>query len=263
MKKILPLLFISFSFIFYGCNKHQYVFVEGDQDYSYTNEYLIENDSLEILYNFSGNSVPVHIKVKNKSNKPLFIDWKKSAAVIDGKKYSYWNDDSNVEISGFGDVYFAADGSIVKEERITYVPPKSYIETTRIFLQTAFFKDLPERNLQHLKMSSENGPVKVKKYIFSEANSPLSFRSIITVSNQESFSKETMFDNTFWVAEVLESSHEKLIRRQHINERDFTQLHHSSSLNSKTDVGKVGGTITLLSALVGLFYLSSEGSEAE
>lgn len=260
MKKTLLPAFVFFSLFLFGCNRHQYVFVQSQQTNNETGDYLIENDSLEIRYNFSGENIPVNIVVNNKSDKPVYIDWKKCVAIIDGKKYKYWNEVSTIEISGvnFNNVYYYADGLIEKDERISYIPPRSYIETTRILLQTTIFKNLPDKSFQRFHVPSENGPVQVKQYDFSVENTPLLFRSILTFSSHESFTEETLYENTFWVSEIIESPHKNIFPHR---KSQANGLINTSLITTKTRFGNIATAVTILGVSTGLIALSTMGDE--
>jgi hypothetical protein len=244
---------------------HQYVFIEG-QNVNDPLLHVVENDSIQIKYDFSGHDIPVHIKITNKSEKPLYIDWKKSVAVIDGKKYNYWVDRSELNISGvtfpiYNSAISYADGEVWKDERISYIPPKSYIETTRIFLQSHFFNNLDKQEAQRFKLITVNGPVHSKRFNFSSADSPLTFRSLITVSSKESFSEETIYENSFYVSEIIESSHKHRFSDNKYLDIPFRHMDNSSVLSKRTAFGKTAGTITILGISTGLVYLSTLGSE--
>lgn len=265
MKKILPLFAFLSSFFLFGCNQHQFIFIEPQQDQYATGGFKTENDSLEIRYNFSGENIPVKIKIKNKSEKPVYIDWKKSVVIIDGKKYNYWNENSHIELSStsyplFYNIYTDTEGTIEKDERITYIAPRSYIETTRIFLQTTEFELLPENNFRSMRMRSGNGSVKVKRYNFSEEDSPLIFRSLLTLSSKETFTDETLFESTFWVSDILESPSKSLPLQQPNEHGDETDINYPSIISSKTEFGKAAGPITLIGLTTGLLYLASENT---
>lgn len=256
MKKILlPAIFLIF--IFSGCTTHQYVFVEGQEDLPTLKEYSVENDSIEIFYDFSGMNVPVNIMVKNKSNKPLYIDWNKSAAIIDGKKYGYWDAASTIELSGTSDFFFNASGTIQADERVTFIPPHSYIETTRMFLQTAFFEQLPEENKQRFTMQSEKGPVPVNRYSFSLEDSPLTFRSLLTLSSNESFSKESHFEQSFWVSEIIEC-HSSTLFGIAENRARTRRVNNTSIISKKSEIGKTAEVITAVGVITGTLMLSKE-----
>ena len=48
MKKFVPLSLFFCSLFLFGCNKHQFVFIESVQDQSAGGGFITENDSLEI-----------------------------------------------------------------------------------------------------------------------------------------------------------------------------------------------------------------------
>ena len=54
-----------------------------------TGVFNFENDSVKITYSFYGNNAPVSIQVFNKLDKPLYIDWQRSAAIIGDNAVSY------------------------------------------------------------------------------------------------------------------------------------------------------------------------------
>lgn len=260
MKKILPLFLLFCSLFFYGCNKHQFVFIEGQPDPATQNGFVTENDSLEILYNFSGDNIPVSIKVTNKSEKPVYIDWKKSVAIIDGKKYEYWNDNSQIELSGNSfpidyTIYTQTDGTILKDERVTYIPPRSYIETTRVFLQYDRFVNLPESNMKRIKIQSEILPVKVRHYNFSEENSPLIFRSILAISSKETFTEETFFESTFWVSDIVESPRKSILPQQLKKGNDGPS--HTSLISKKNFFWHSAKFFSIFGITAGLLFLSA------
>jgi len=263
MKKTLPLSLMIFSFLLFGCSKHQFVFVEGQQDYSYTNDFVIENDSVTIRYDFSGPNIPVNIKIFNKSQKPIYVDWKKSVAIIDGKRYNYWNDNITFEHSGssfhgFTNSSFYGEGVLIKDERISFIPPNAFIETTRIMLQTVLFENLPLHNRQRLSFETEYGPVQAKKYTFSEVNSPLIFRSILTLSAKESFNDETHFETDFWVSEIVESPKNLLLLHQ--TNQNNIGVNNTSMIKKITGFGAAAKTAALLGVTTGLILLSPEGT---
>ncbi len=52
-------------------------------------DFLIETDSLWIAYCFKGPGAPMQITVFNKLDEPLYVDWERSALIIDDKAFSY------------------------------------------------------------------------------------------------------------------------------------------------------------------------------
>ena len=63
-----------------------------------TGVFQLENDSVKILYSFAGHNAPIHIDIYNKLNEPMYVDWERSAYIIDEKSSSYA--DETVELNG-------------------------------------------------------------------------------------------------------------------------------------------------------------------
>ena len=260
MNRIFCFIIFFAAFFLFACSKHQFVFMDSHSFESKNPPFLIKNDSLEITYNFAGGNIPVNITVKNTSDKPIYIDWKKSAAIIDERKYSYWEEISYLNASGatYGwDVY--VDGTIIKDERKTYIPPHSYVESTRINLQEVFFEEFQASNSTKIIVPSDEGNIQVKKYDFTQENSPFKFRSILTLSSDESFTTETAFDTEFWVAQIIESPVKELyLDRETLHSMGLSE---NSIISKRTGFGKTMGTITTLGAVTTLLWLSSNVQE--
>jgi len=179
--------------------------------------FVTENDTVKILYSFIGQNCPVTIQVYNKLPKAIYIDWSKSAVILDGRKISYWVDKSELNASSSGHEYqwtkdFSSthseiNGTIYRDERISFIPPQSFIRVTHINLTSNFFKLNKEDALIDEYWSTTTGSIKLTNHIFDEATSPLSFRSYITLSTKDDFSSEINFDNQFWVESVAKSGY--------------------------------------------------------
>src|SRR5258705_9998756 len=59
-------------------------------------EFIAENDTCRITYNFCGEKGPIHISIYNKTNKPLQVDWKKSAVIFGENAVSYFTSESKI-----------------------------------------------------------------------------------------------------------------------------------------------------------------------
>ncbi|MCD8263001.1 MAG: hypothetical protein LUD02_01640 [Tannerellaceae bacterium] len=78
MKKILfasglvVILFLS------SCSSYYYATLDSTDRTGAKNmhgDFVIENDTLTILYSFHGENAPVYVTVYNKLEEPLFVDW--------------------------------------------------------------------------------------------------------------------------------------------------------------------------------------------
>ena len=50
--------------------------------YDVNKDFVIDNDSVCIIYNFHGEDGPVLVTVQNKMDEPLFVDWQRSALTV-------------------------------------------------------------------------------------------------------------------------------------------------------------------------------------
>lgn len=62
--------------------------VETKNDY-----YVFESDTLRITYSFWTSQGVMSFSVYNKSDRPIYIDWKNSSFIYNGKKLNYWIDE--------------------------------------------------------------------------------------------------------------------------------------------------------------------------
>lgn len=120
--------------------------------------YIYENDSLKITYSFWKEKGLMTFSIFNKLDEPLYIDWKKSSYIDNSVKLNYWVDEEKSKaLISYGSYFYdgpllkpgytisSTDGasfsSIVKVERITFIPPKSnYYRSQFYILPINFYK---------------------------------------------------------------------------------------------------------------------------
>ena len=174
------------------------------------NQYLyFENDTVKIKYSFWNNNGVIAYTFTNKLNKPLYIDWKKSAFVKNGNKLDYWEDKTvfNGSFLYLGDynlLNYSEWGrvkiNIIKPERITFLAPKSTI--TRVwnsiypFPTNKIKKD--KNNKYTLKQNASNKNTSVLIKHLTPENTNISFRNFMTISTTEKFEQESYIDNQFY-----------------------------------------------------------------
>jgi len=215
MKRRTPLILFQLAVLvgLWGCAQYQYVTVDGKLMYDDNYRFFDSNDTLTVLYTFNGLNCPVNIELHNNHTKPVYVDWSRSFAVIDGKAYSYFVDDSRlnamVETYHYDYNYLSpkissVQGIISKNDRVRFLPPKSYITATPIWLRSNFFNLSNSSNLRDTAGSSTEGKPRGKRYYFNETESPMAFRSFLTVSFTEDFSDPIYLDHSFWASEIVE-----------------------------------------------------------
>lgn len=217
-------LFLSLFFgtLFSSCSTY-YVSKLNSPDLSKDEEtgaFTFENDSVQISYNFFGENGPISIHVFNKLNEPLYIDWQRSALIVDGQATSYMGD--NLEINGkssssalsystFNDWRasvssgsFSGTAKIPRE--LTFIPPKAKVMKTQLKLANPFYENIADSDYKMVDLATLDGAIhKIKIRNFSADNTPLSFRSYLTfyVLNKDTQeAKNLVFEQDFYVNQV-------------------------------------------------------------
>src|SRR5882757_9786989 len=105
----MALILLAFS----SCTSYQYLTLDSPEvQKNDKKEFSWQNDTLRLTYNFHGEGGPVSLTVFNKTDKPLYVNWKKSALIRDSQAISLFK--SNVQIGGnvvsysYGGKYFRA-----------------------------------------------------------------------------------------------------------------------------------------------------------
>lgn len=225
MKNRSILLISSILFLLTSCMSTTYYYstLESEDRYMTKSEngnFVIENDSILVTYNFYGKNAPITISVFNKTNCPLFIDWKKSAVIIDGTAVSYKGDRMNIEGNTYGDshTYNITDnysttasrgslyGSITIPHDAEFVPPQSKIVHTPLELSNLSFKQIPDKEFTKevfIKSSGFDENVKAMNFTFDD--SPLSFRSYLTMYFDKDPVRPLILDNEFYISRIMKS----------------------------------------------------------
>lgn len=236
----LTFVFILLVISLLGCSKKrvQYFITSAPALHSSGDTYIFENDTVAVEYSFWANKGIMSFAVYNKLDKPIYIDWKKSSLILNGLKLNYWSDDINTSVKTstisastqtpfiyngpiirpFAISYGAqtslsvSEGVISKQERITFLPPKSNFFSSRHHIISSGFTDWGTDYIKE-EVARNGGPKSKMTTIFSkqftEQNSPVVFRNFLSLSTTESFDKEFYVDNAFHVKEVksMEKKH--------------------------------------------------------
>jgi len=222
-----------------------------------TGEFQVENDSVKISYGFAGENAPVKITVQNKLSVPVYVDWSKSSIIYQGKAISYVPEkiafSADVSTDYYNGKYLSfSDGKIKGEmnspKEITFIPPHSSIETTTLFLNTPLFKGLSDSlYIEKEKVNASNGPIKVKARNFTRKNSPVVFRSYLTLFSKEGEAvKSFAFDKEFYISKSVKS----IVRPQNLVEysNNNPDVFHNSK---KTNYGKAMGAVAVVGIVAG------------
>jgi hypothetical protein len=197
-----------------GCMKYQYTTVSSNMISNEQKEFVHENDSLIVKYNFSGNNCPVRISIENKLATPLFVDWKRSALIVNDLSQSYSTDNAVIDAYGTGITFLWGEsgssqfinvqGTITKSESTGFIPPHAKIQSDAVYASDNY-KKLKGKKSKTIRVYSSDSFTLARHYEFNEANSPARFRSYLTLSTDPNFSSLIIYDDSFWVTEIVQT----------------------------------------------------------
>ncbi|GAA4796920.1 hypothetical protein GCM10023231_26760 [Olivibacter ginsenosidimutans] len=237
-----------------------------------TGAFSIENDSLMITYSFFGENAPINIDVYNKLNEPLYIDWERSALIVDQYATSYMGD--NIVINGsssfesssyrsfsdwrnsFGSSSFNATATLPRG--LTFIPPHAKIEKKQLKLSRPFYKEVV--HYKRVPLAQKDGSFKnVRLSKFSPDTSPLSFRSYLTlyILDKETNEPQQMtMEQNFYVEELMKTkmNPKKLLSYQQRNGDTFFMEEVKGN-----GLAIIGGAV----AITALGYAAHEEEKAE
>jgi len=233
--------------LFSSCSKFQYYTLSADNlSKNEKQEFIAENDTCRIIYNFYGQKGPIHISIYNKTNKPLQIDWKRSAVIFGDEAVSYFTSDSKIdgviEKTFYKSSYSSISATVSSPEAIQFLPPRTSVGKQNLFIQTKPGKNITAESRRDI-IEMKTAIKKVNKYHFDKNNSPISFRSYITfiMDDNSSFS----VDHSFYVTDIFETG---------AGPDNFpADLGDKFYVRSKSGYGKVSGVVVGI-GLLALIY---------
>lgn len=210
--------FLLIPLIFIGCTTYVQVFETKSKNTATENNfYVFENDSLKITYDFWENRGLLKFSIYNKLEKPIYIDWKKSSLIYNDIKINYWSDEeiqksystfyySSSSFSGFS--FGSGSGiqttSVTRDERITFIPPKStYFKNTFYIVPNRQFIVKDYTLNSELESEFKKGKMmKILEKEYNESDTPFNFRNFITFSLSEDIKDEFYIDNEFYLSKI-------------------------------------------------------------
>ena len=214
MKRLLPILVIG-VLAFSSCSSTYYYSILDTKDDFVdkvdNGDFLFENDSLWIAYCFKGESAPIQITVFNKTDKPIYVDWSRSVFIINDLAVSYAG--QNVGFSGssegvaypHGGYYNGGfEGNFKISENISFIPPKTMATRKTLNIEVGF-ENLHKRNYKTQIMASKKEETfKIQRAHFTEENTPLSFRSYLTIYSEPD--KPMSFEQQFYISDLIKTA---------------------------------------------------------
>lgn len=219
MKRLI-LITSVISFVIVSCSRYQINTLSSTNTLKnqQTGDFEFENDSVKISYSFYGVNAPVHIQVYNKLNKPLYIDWKRSALIVDDKAVSYAGNEVPISGSTIADTYnwnrnaSTTYGSVnavaTLPKDVAFIPPHTQINNDLLTVSKGSI-NIPD-SLMHNKgllfVDKSNGrdSAKVKAATFSKETSPLKFKSYLTLYTSDNNNMTAVaYQHDFYVSGLV------------------------------------------------------------
>jgi hypothetical protein len=212
IKKIIKTIYLlTFILSFSACTKYAQIFnaksTSSSLILSDNNFPVFENDTIRIVYSFWAEGGNMSFAIFNKYSRPIYIDWKKCAYILNGQKFDYFqesvtstslsNDISYSDIFGRVNTVGVQNNKLVKSERVIFIPPNSGVK-----LSTYQISDLTY-HLSNFKIAKTGikttGEYNIK---IGKEDHSVNFRSFITYSTTEDFRNEQFIDNGFFVESI-------------------------------------------------------------
>jgi len=212
MKRFLHLVISSLMLtMFTNCSTYQYVNLKSDLKSGPYGEIINETDTILIQYSFAGDDQPVNIKITNKYNKPVYVNWKSSAIIINGHSYSLWNESAIIKLNTdteksriFDYLYESTSvGTIVKTEPTSFIPPNSTITFTKKNISPQFIAVNDKMTSSRTQIYTRGVATNAKKYSFNQDDTPLNIRLYLTFSMNENMNPQFNVDDEFWVSDII------------------------------------------------------------
>lgn len=222
MKKLIFLLCITT--VFTSCSSYYYSQLSASKG-NVKNEqgcFVTENDSVRIVYSFHGENAPVNVSVFNKTGQPLYIDWQRSALIVNGLAVSYQGEkmkvQGNINASTYDYIYLSGSETYAKfngvanlPKTMSFIPPHSNVVHTPLRLENLVFDSIPNNRYQEIKFAGqESESTYIKILSFSESDSPLCLRSYLVLYMENGNERKPLvFEQNFYLSELIKAGNLK------------------------------------------------------
>lgn len=205
-----------------SCSRYQYATINGSSGITQNDklEFVAENDSVRLTYNFNGANAPINITVQNKLQKPIYIDWQRSALIVNGKAISYVPTEMKIDggfssssyynghhASGFSATHGNIHATASLPTQMDFIPPQSYLNKTPMGVTNKLIQNVPDTAFRRYNFTVADGySVPVKAAVFTENSSPLRFRSYLTLMVGDSTNKPVICEHSFYISQLINTA---------------------------------------------------------
>jgi hypothetical protein len=185
-------LFLCFSFfLISACTRYQYLDYATQENRVLDNGvYTFENDSIKFTYQFYGLYTNVALTIENKTSAPIFIDWKHSGLVYNGRSIKLKEDRIRMTtvVTQSPPELFDNNRTVITTDRVNHstnanmlLPTGQYRSDAIVALRSRVIdlKENPPTSFQILPEQNRNGDRQV--HVFEIAQSPMRFQFFFTI----------------------------------------------------------------------------------
>ena len=208
------LVLLGITLLLCSCSTYYGAIMNTKDTYTIKNEngeFVVEGDSLDVIYNFFGQNAPILIEVINKMSKPLYVDWTKSGLMIDDVPTTYIESGkpSNENDLKLIDFAYFLDNS----DDLSYVKPYSRLSKQILELTNFNFQKINDSLYQNWNTEAdswgENKRYSTIRYI--EDNSPIYLRTFLTIYEDSLKGQDAFYyENDFYLSELVKMKAESL-----------------------------------------------------
>lgn len=201
------LFLLSGLLLFSSCSTYYGSTINTKDPYVVKNEYgefVIEGDSLDVVYNFYGQNAPIVIGVYNKTSKPFYVDWCKSGIMIDDIPTTYieasqLENSINSQLVNFK--YF-----LKNSDCLTFVKPYTRLNKQILELTNFNFQNIND-SLYHKWNTEADSWGENKKYNtirYLDTDSPIYLRTFLTVYEDSTNIEDAYYyEIDFYMSELI------------------------------------------------------------
>lgn len=215
------LILFALSLFFMGCMTQMKVLEVIPSVETQVEDAVFENEEIKIMYDFWCMNGSMNFSVFNKTDSGMYIDWKKSAFIVNDIAISYYEESSITQNVGFIRPIYPSQAivvnKVVHQTRFSYIPPKSYIEVPNVYsfirmdsfshnnvgFGVSFNTNLTkDKTVKKVKIpSTKAAPVNsfVLKKEYQVQQTPFKFRNHVCYSKTETFTHTNIIDNEFYL----------------------------------------------------------------
>ena len=214
MKQIFTFCIIA---VFCSCNVYQYITLSStDMQQNNRHQFVMENDTMKLVYDFNGPNGQIKITVYNKLNKPLLVDLNRSALVVNNKAIGFnsgqvqLSSSVNASVSGPGIV--SASGTVASA---TTLPQGSVFIPAGAFITQPTVVNIADKNLENIPADqflpesfrlNDSTSRTLRTAHFTAGASPLVFKTYLTLVQPDAPAKETAVQHSFYASELRQTT---------------------------------------------------------